>query len=77
MNKEVWDRIAEAVKDEGAIGGADLARALIDLRVALDMLRDNYGRCQDSLRHIDKQVAKVSSACHATYSRVTAELLGE
>jgi hypothetical protein len=76
MNKEVWDRVAEAANGKAAICEADLALALVDLRVALDTLKDSYSRCQDSLHHIDKQLAKVSSACHVTYSRVTGELLG-
>jgi hypothetical protein len=77
MKKEVCNRVAEAANGSGTINSQELAAALIDLRVALDGLGGNYGRCQDSLHYIDKQLAKVSAACRVTYCRVTAELVGE
>lgn len=77
MNKDVWDRIAEAAQGEEAIDSADVALALLDLRAMFDRLHANFGRCQDSLHHVDKHLGKLASACHVSYSRVTAELLGD
>lgn len=77
MNTEVWSRVAAAADGKQPIEPADLASALLELRADLQSLSASHRRCEDRVHHVDKQLGKVAAACKTSYSRVTAELIGE
>ncbi|HVX14147.1 MAG TPA: hypothetical protein VHC22_23375 [Pirellulales bacterium] len=77
MNNVLWDRIAEMAQGKRTTEAVDLALALIELRDLVSSLNAGSARNQESLHHIDKQLGKLASACNVSYSRVTAELVGD
>jgi hypothetical protein len=77
MINELWDRIAATGEGKATADAADLALALIELRAAVNSLTASSARHEETLHHVDKHLGKLASACKASYSRVTAELLGD